>query len=207
MAVRKGIRRKRPFVPECMPLIPDLWREAQTRCSMSSQKIYRDTSMNSRQQGFTLVELMAAVAIMATLMMIALPNFRQLMEDNQVVTQVNDFRTAIASTRSEAIRRGIPVTLTAGTTGEGGSYTEGWCIHTGASCENANILSQHLELKRITIDEDTDSLQFDRLGRLASPVSAEISFQPESCTDDQVRLRKISVISSGRVSVNRENCI
>jgi len=61
--------------------------------------------------GFTLVELMVTISISAILMTVAIPSFRDFLLNNRRSTQANDFVLALTSAKSEAVKRGVPVTL------------------------------------------------------------------------------------------------
>ena len=58
-----------------------------------------------RQRGFTLVELMIAVAVAAVLLMIAVPGFRNVTLSNKLDTAAGDLVNAIGVARMEAIKR------------------------------------------------------------------------------------------------------
>jgi type IV fimbrial biogenesis protein FimT len=61
--------------------------------------------------GFTIVELMITVGVASILTAIAVPSFSQLMVNNRLTTQANDFVSAINYARSEAIKRNTSVSL------------------------------------------------------------------------------------------------
>lgn len=63
------------------------------------------------QRGFTLVEAMITVGIALILLSIAAPDFGAVVKKNRVKTATEDFVSAIALARTEAIKRGTPVIL------------------------------------------------------------------------------------------------
>lgn len=84
------------------------------------------------QAGFTLIELMVGVAIMAILLAVGVPSFQSAVASNRLTSSTNDVVSALALARTEAIRRGTRVTVcksanaTACTTG--GGWAQGWLI-------------------------------------------------------------------------------
>ena len=64
-----------------------------------------------KHQGFTLIELMTAIAILAVIAVFALPGFQWLMMNNRITTDVNRFHTSLMLARSEAMKRGSRITI------------------------------------------------------------------------------------------------
>lgn len=65
----------------------------------------------NKNSGFTLIELMVTLSIAAILMGIAVPSFQTTIKSNRIVTQTNQLVTALNLARSEAIKRGVQVTV------------------------------------------------------------------------------------------------
>ena len=61
--------------------------------------------------GFTLTELIISIAIAGMLAGIAIPSFISIITNNRLTTYANELMTALNLARSEAIKRGVQVTV------------------------------------------------------------------------------------------------
>jgi type IV fimbrial biogenesis protein FimT len=62
-------------------------------------------------RGLTLVELMVGLAVLAVVLAVAAPQFPQWGRSTRVMTQTFDLQNSLAFARSEAMRRGVRVTV------------------------------------------------------------------------------------------------
>ena len=67
--------------------------------------------MKRAQPGFTLLELMLVVAIAGVLLAIATPSMGNFIRNSRITSAANDVMAGFHFTRSEAIKRRLPVTL------------------------------------------------------------------------------------------------
>jgi type IV fimbrial biogenesis protein FimT len=67
--------------------------------------------MKINQRGFSLLEMMLAVALLAVLLGFGLPNFRDFIRNSRMAAAANDVIADVNLARSESIKRRVPVTL------------------------------------------------------------------------------------------------
>lgn len=72
---------------------------------------------NTGQRGFTLVELMVTLAVLAVLLGIAVPSFQNITNRNRLTAVTNEMVAAIQLTRMEAVRRNSRVVFCPSTDG------------------------------------------------------------------------------------------
>jgi type IV fimbrial biogenesis protein FimT len=66
---------------------------------------------HTKLAGFTIIELMITLVVAAILLAVAAPSFRDIIQNNRLTTEINTLSASLNLTRSEAIKRGSPVTL------------------------------------------------------------------------------------------------
>lgn len=81
-------------------------------------------ALKLRRAGFSLAELLLALAVAALLLGLAAPNFRAVIEGRQLRIAAADLLSAIHLARSQAIARGQSVLLAA----SGSGWEQGWQV-------------------------------------------------------------------------------
>ena len=107
------------------------------------------------RNGFTLIELMVTISVAAILLALAAPAFQGLLISNRITAQTNDLVSDLAFARSEAIKRGVRVTVcsanTPTTCGAGTGWTQGWIVFvdngTAGDATGDTILRTHEALR------------------------------------------------------------
>ena len=82
---------------------------------------------NTQCGGFTLLELMITIALVAIVMGIGVPSYQDFVVKNRIQTQASEIRSSLAMARVEAIRRGLWIRVCPGQDGcRGANWHEGW---------------------------------------------------------------------------------
>lgn len=93
--------------------------------------------MATKQTGFTLIELMVTIAVLAILLSVAIPNYQNMVLTNRMAAQANQVITALNYARSEAVKRGTTATVcsTSGGAACAGStnWSTGWMVFSDAN--------------------------------------------------------------------------
>lgn len=129
---------------------------------------------NNRIAGFTLIELMVTLAVVAIVAAVAFPNFQETLRSNRVATTSNDLLASLALARSEAVRgtRGAGICSSANGTSCGGSWNDGWIVWqdtngNGAFSAGADQIVRYSQGRpgRMTLTTAADGVFFDPRGR------------------------------------------
>lgn len=64
---------------------------------------------SKRLNGFSVIELLIVLAVVAVLLATAVPAFNETIQNNRLATQVNELHTGLSVARSEAIKRNATV--------------------------------------------------------------------------------------------------
>ena len=97
----------------------------------------RGASPAPAARGFTIVELMVSLAVLAILLALAVPSFTNATLGSRLAGYANDLLASTQIARSEAIKRNAPVTLCASSNGttcaSSGGWQQGWIVLVGTT--------------------------------------------------------------------------
>ena len=129
-----------------------------------------------RRAGFTLIEVMIGLAVMAILMVMGLPSFTAWLQKGQIRTAAEAIQNGLMLARAEAVRRNTPVSFSMA--GPDSSWTVATVatplppiqVRTGAEGSSNAIVA-------VTAGALPVSVQFDGLGRanIAANLTIEVT--------------------------------
>lgn len=164
-----------------------------------------------RQRGFNLLELMVGITVLSVLLGVGVPSFIDMIRNNRLAQQANEFVGALSYARSEAAKRGFRVSA---------------CPANGAVCSggtnwDTGILVFTDDTGTFGVLDGTDRLLqswpaatsgFVAAGAATSiiflPTGAEVAAQVDiyksGCTGPH--MRRIGVAITGRIGLTKEAC-
>jgi type IV fimbrial biogenesis protein FimT len=175
-------------------------------------------SQNTIARGFTLIELMVSIALVAILMMVVAPSLTTFQRNAELTSFSNTLLASINAARGEAMKRGryamvVPI--------DGTNWSSGWIVFVdmdrSQAYEAANDVSiltrgalpSYLEIPTPTgtANESPPYLMFDATGYSKNKAGGfgAITFQIRrndvSGTEQLQQTRRIKIASTGRVRV------
>ncbi|HTP62517.1 MAG TPA: GspH/FimT family pseudopilin [Burkholderiales bacterium] len=166
------------------------------------------TSRSAKSAGFTLIELMIAVAVFAALLALGLPSFQQLLKNYQVRVAAESVANGVQRARAEAVSRNstIQFVLQGGT-----SWNVDYAV---AANRGPNPIDSRLStegsanvvLAAVAADLATaaTTITFNNLGQVAanadaSPALSQITFNATASGANQILRVKIGAGGNTRV--------
>lgn len=177
-----------------------------TAASASPWPVSRSRSSSA---GFTLIEMMIALAVAAIVTFMAMPSFRDYLARTVVRTQVSDLSGAIRLARSEAIKRGRTVILchTADALAAqpqcttGSDWSSGWVIRQGEQA--IRVQPAYANSGGILASSGITTLQFLPTGSVVG-VGGSFTFRPRLAEADAAYARLSRRICLNAQGVTRD---
>lgn len=157
---------------------------------------HRVAGLRHSSQGFSLIELMVGLAVLAILIAIAVPSYRSIIAEQRVRATIADLHSAVSLARSEAIKRNRQITLAPAS----GGWLAGWGIASPVSGQPAILAHTLSSGVGIT---GPGSIAFSASGRVSVASEFEVS---SDTTDSPVSVSCLTLGLDGRASSAKGGC-
>jgi type IV fimbrial biogenesis protein FimT len=158
--------------------------------------------------GFTLIELMITVAVLAILMAVGLPSFRQMMKNYQVRVAAESVANGVQRARAEAVARNAPMQFVLGT---GTSWTVDYVakpVPTDPPIDSRSSAEGSVNVVLIAVAADlttaATTVTFNNLGQVvanadASAALSRVTFNATAAGGNQTLRVSVGAGGSARV--------
>ncbi len=169
-----------------------------------------------RHTGFSVVELMITVAIVAIIATVALPSFNDLIVQNRLSSQANELVAGASLARTAAIETnsgGGLCPANATLTGCGGGWQNGWVAWADANGNGNPDADEVLSVGTINqrdVLAGLPEIRFDGRGRRVEPAAgagnATLQLSAVYCPSGKGFVRTLTVSPVGSVSTGKRTC-
>ncbi len=165
-------------------------------------------AMNTkRARGFTIIELMAVMVVVAVLATIALPNLREMIVRMRLKTAASDLQSSLLFARSEAVKRNAGITVVPVSSAD---WSQGWSVQVQA---DGTVLTRQDPFPQIALSSrnaayvaaSVASIIFSGSGRETGSGGAGVAFVISSGQSPSTQARCVVLDPSGRPKVTQDS--
>lgn len=171
--------------------------------------------MRKTQHGFTLAELMTVLAVVAILVGIATPSFKQFSANSRTTAATNSLVSALAIARSEALRRSERVTVCASSDSQTCTGTNDWSVGwiaftdatgTSGQFDGTDVLLQAWPKPggNMSVSGDASIFQYDARGMATPTVQVTFKIWVPGCRGSNQT--QIVITASGSPQNTHKSC-
>lgn len=188
--------------------------------------IFKQARPQHWRQGFTLIELMITLAVMAIVVAMAAPGFNNMITNNRSTSMASELVATVNYARSEAIKQAKRVSICPSTNGtsclaSADDWAKGWLVFVDNAASDSAAVSEGTVLRHwdkldknavVSLKKDTTAityLRFNTKGMLARAGGADTDARTfdayvTGCKGDAGR--KITIGIAGLISSSKLTC-
>jgi len=159
--------------------------------------------------GFTLIELMVTLALVAIVLSFGVPNMTQLIRSNQVINQTNSVLGGIQLARAEAVKQGVGMAV-CGSSDQAscdGQWGQGWLVYEDSDGTGSPTATNIVRVADGSAEVDNTSggvVRFDHQGLRRDTSEATVTIKRSACGSEKAR--RISIVRGGRAASEKVSC-
>ena len=168
----------------------------------------RDSVFTGRLRGITLIEFLVTLALIGILISWGIPDFITLYQKNTLTSEVNKLLAHLMHTRSEAMKRNLPVVICRSLDGSSclrsasarADWSVGWMVYANADDDKVRDSTEPIVRVGNKLPSNI-SLHFNGWWRLTFKPTGRTSNGTFTFCDPQANGRRLIVYRSGRFRV------
>jgi len=154
------------------------------------------SSRSNRAAGFTLIEMLVTLTVVAILAAVAVPGFRNLIAQSEIRQAATSLSVALNRARSEATKRSTTIRVIK----KGSGWATGWEVKDPSDA----IIAEQGAVSGVTFDSAPNSVVYLSTGRVqGAPADYRFTLTSKKKSDVQ---RCVSVDASGAPSIKTAAC-
>ncbi len=167
-----------------------------------------------RAAGFSLLELMVTLTVIAIVVGLATPSFRNFTRSTRVTSLNNDFVTALNLARSESVRRSVPVTVCpsadGATCGQATDWVSGWIVFQDPTASAVIATSDDIVQKwsqsdqSVQVSTKSTYVRYKPTGMIDADADINVDISYTGCRD--VSLRHVHIAVIGSITTQLQKC-
>ncbi len=170
-------------------------------------------SRHALSGGFTVIEMLTVVALIAISLAFAIPSMAGLIRSNRVQGEIEQLGASIRYARSQALRQGETVIVCASTQGQscdgGNRWETGWMVFADANRNGSPDSGEVLKVEQaftgtdvLSASDNGSRLKFNRDGfSFDLPTSGKMIFKLVTTPADAMAQRCLAIHMAGQFSI------
>jgi len=160
--------------------------------------------LKCQQRGFSLIELMLGIGILAILMGVGIPSYQGFVKNNCMTTSSTTLVSSLQFARAEAIKQRADISVVANTVSGTTDWDNGWTVQDGAATVIKQFYKGGCDLTTMTeAGSNATTITYASTGFLSAPATVTMRICDDRNNQQESSPgREITVSATGRPSTD-----